>query len=131
MTSIIRAIALIAQEGILKLLGATNDSVVADTNGTAVDLLGMEGSLLFIGFVSHGTGTGSAILKVEGSADGSTGWAAITGLTTVANDANTPKGFEVVKDIAELPRYVRAVRDVTGTTEVSGLCYAIGLKKSQ
>lgn len=88
----------------------------ATTNGSAVDLLGVKSGLNFI--LDSGAATVGTLptldVKIQDSADGSTGWADVTGMafaqvTTVASAQ--------VLGIAngKTRRYVRAVATIGGS----------------
>jgi hypothetical protein len=71
---------------------ATTWTLAAGTttvNSAAVDLLDY-GSVTFLAHIGAITGSGQVIFTVEGSANGSTGWTALTGATTtVVGSANS------------------------------------------
>lgn len=63
-------------------------------NSSAVDMAGFD-SVVFVAAV--GTAAVNNILSVEDSADGSTGWAAITGAAAVPGASDAVQWVEVVK----------------------------------
>lgn len=101
-------------------------------NGTAVDVQQYIGQMKFILTSTAGTGTTPTLdVKLQGSADGSTGWADITGatFTQVTDAADASEAIGVVIDGS--PRYVRAVATIAGTTP-SFTCavLAVGLQQN-
>jgi uncharacterized protein with beta-barrel porin domain len=79
-------------------------------NSAAVDLLDFA-SVVFSAHIGAITGSGQVIFTVEGSANGSTGWTALTGATTtVIGSANSNKIALIgVARPASPYRYVRLV----------------------
>lgn len=87
----------------------------ADANGSAVDVSEYDGPVAVMLNASAGTGDMTLDVKLQNSADGSTGWADVTGaaFTQVTTTASSQK---LVFNPAETLKYVRAVIDVGGTT---------------
>lgn len=89
-------------------------AVIAGTStqtSSAVDTTGFE-STIFL--ASVGTAAVNNILSVEASADGSTGWAAVTGAAVVPGASDAVQWVEVVRSSV---RYLRAsVARGTSTT---------------
>jgi len=100
---------------VLSLLDPAERSATA--NGSAADILDYEGQAAAILQSAAGTGTTPTLdVKLQDSADGSTGWADITGaaFTQVTNAAASA---QVVKfNASAVKRYIRAVATVAGTT---------------
>ena len=100
---------------VLSLLDPAERSATA--NGSAADILDYEGQAAAILQSAAGTGTTPTLdVKLQDSADGSTGWADVTGaaFTQVTNAAASA---QVVKfNASAVKRYIRAVATVAGTT---------------
>ena len=110
------------------VLGASVPPQVAtgSQNGAAIDLLHADGNgfaVLLTGTVAGGTTVGG---KVQESADGSTGWADITG-AAFAN-TTTSNAAQAVAFVRTL-RYVRCVVTVTGGSPSAGIAAAVGQQK--
>lgn len=94
-------------------------SFAASTNGAAADLVDYTGIVKFA--LNSGAATGNANatadVKLQHSADGSTGWADVTGLafTQVTNPGGASHQ-ELLANVDQLKRYVRAVVTLGGTT---------------
>ena len=89
----------------------------ATANGAAVDMQTYIGQVKFILSSTAGTGTTPTLdVKLQDSANGTTGWADITGaaFTQVTDAADANEAIGVAIDGAE--RYVRAVVTISGTT---------------
>lgn len=92
---------------------ATTFTLAAGTtsvNSAAVDLLDFA-SVTFLAHIGAITGSGQVIFTVEGSANGSTGWTALTGATaTVIGSANSNRIalIGVARPVSPF-RYVRLV----------------------
>lgn len=132
MTSLVRAAGKLKAQK-LTLWAPTTADVTADTNGTGVDTKEIEGDLWLYGMISHGTGAGSAVMRIEDSADDSS-YAALNpgsgAIVTAACDATHGALLDVLVDRAKVRRYVRAVIDVTGTTAISAVAAVIGVAKN-
>lgn len=94
---------------------AAEAAVTIDGNGTAVD----GGAASSNGGVAHihslaFSGLTSNVVTIEGSADGSTGWATISG-GTFATIAGVGSERLVIAAGVSVPRYLRVVDNVTGT----------------
>lgn len=87
----------------------------ADANGSAIDVAEYDGNVAVLLNASAGTGDMTLDVKLQGSADGSTGWADITG-AAFAQVTTTASSQKIVVNVAYAPRYARAVVDVGGTT---------------
>ena len=100
--------------------------VTTTQNGSAVDLLTGDGNafaVLVLGTVAGGTTVGG---KVQESADGSTGWADITGATF----PNVTTGTAAhLLTFARTQRYVRCVVTIAGGTPSAAVCAAVGQQK--
>ena len=100
---------------VLSLLDPAERS--ASANGSAVDILNYEGQAAAILQSAAGTGTSPTLdVKLQDSADGSTGWADITGaaFTQVGNAAASAQVLKF--NASAVRRYIRAVATVGGTT---------------
>lgn len=91
--------------------------VTATGNGSAVDLNALAGDIAYTLMSSAGGGTSPTLdVKLQDSADGSTGWADISGATfTQVTDAADSHETIVVDSDAH-KRHVRAVKTVSGTS---------------
>ena len=89
----------------------------ATVNGSAVDILDYEGFAAAILQSAAGTGTTPTLdVKLQDSADGSTGWADITG-AAFTQVTNATASRQIVKfNASAVSRYIRAVATVGGTT---------------
>ncbi len=111
--------------------------ISATTNGAAVDLLPYDG-VAKLHMKSSGTeGAGQTLdVKIQHSADGSTGWAdatmPITGaamaFTQVINAASAGQSLEI--NIADLKRYIRAVQTLAGSSPFA-TCYVSLVAKTR
>jgi len=101
--------------GVLEVLPAVRRTATA--NGSAVDIQQYVGKLKFILASSAGGGTSPTMdVKLQDSADGSTGWADISGaaFTQVTDGADTTAALGLVAN--SVKRYVRAVATIGGTS---------------
>lgn len=101
---------------VASLVSATR---TADANGTAVDTLGYNSAALVIqaGDIDLANADETYAFSVEESADGSTGWAAISGATNTVTADNQTKVIRIDGlGTGTRKRYLRAVLDVGGTT---------------
>ena len=102
----------------------------ATVNGSAVDILDYDGFAAGILQSAAGTGTTPTLdVKLQDSADGSTGWADIAGaaFAQVTNAASR----QIVKfNASAARRYIRAVATIGGTTP-SFACAACLIGKKQ
>ena len=89
----------------------------ATANGSAVDILNYEGQAAAILQSAAGTGTTPTLdVKLQDSADGSTGWADVTNVA-FAQVTNAAASAQVLKfNASAVKRYIRAVATVGGTT---------------
>lgn len=91
----------------------------ADANGSAVDTQGYGSAVLTVsaGDIDTASGDETYAFNVEESADGSTGWAAISGATVSVTADNDVKLIRLEGlNTGSRKRYLRAVLDVGGTT---------------
>ena len=85
-------------------------------NGSAVDILDYEGQAAAILQSAAGTGTTPTLdVKIQDSADGSTGWADVTG-AAFAQVTNAASAQVLKFNASAARRYIRAVATVGGTT---------------
>ena len=85
----------------------------------AIDTAGFGGAMLDINLGAVSGTTPSNVITVEESADGSTGWAAISGatLTLGTSAANKSYGMDVpLGGRYNRKRYLRVVQTISGTT---------------
>ncbi len=102
--------------------------VTADGNSTGVDLKEYEGDVAFVMDAGAGSGDMTLDCKIQDSADNSS-YADVTGgaFTQVTTAASVQK---IVLKSDEIRQYVRAVRDVGGTTPSFALSIkGYGIKK--
>src|SRR5688572_13076168 len=98
-------------------VGANPVAVTASRNGAAIDLLGFIGNVLALLHSGLGTGNADNTLntKIQTSADGSTGWADITGATFA--QVSTAVSLQAINvDTRKANRYIRFVDTIAGTT---------------
>lgn len=91
----------------------------ADANGSAIDTKGFGSAVLTVsaGDIDLTTGDETYAFNVEESADGSTGWAAISGTSVSVTADNDVKLIRLEGlNTGSRKRYLRAVLDVGGTT---------------
>jgi spore maturation protein SpmB len=102
-------------------------TIATNTNGAAVDLVGVTGNaaLLIAAAAPAGTGTLGVTIKLQESASGTGSWSDIAGASQDLTDAGTAK-LVVNTDAAQ--RYVRAVATLTvDTTSVACSAYLLAL----
>lgn len=110
-------------------------SVTATANGTGVDLQQFVGSVAVTLAAKNTAGTTPTLdVKLQGSADNSTGWADISGAAfTQVTDANTAAATleKIVLNVDACPRYVRAVKTIGGTSSPAFMttCVGVGVKQ--
>lgn len=101
-------------------------SQASTVTGAAVDLLDYDAPVLVV--QSHGTGTGTLDGKIQDSADGSTGWADVSG-ATFSQSTTTADVKSLVLNPKSIRRYIRYVGTiVTGPQNVA--VALVGFKKS-
>lgn len=90
-------------------------TIDADTNGAAIDVSEYDDNVAVLLTASAGTGDMTLDVKLQGSVNGSTGWADITGaaFTQVTTTASIQR---LVLNVASCSKFVRAVVDVGGAT---------------
>lgn len=101
-----------ALEGALNVSGAGNGTALDDTAYLAAPGATAFGGFAGLQVISKGGGAGTLTVRIEDSADGSTGWATIgtfTGVTVA------PAG-QVLAIIGNIRRHLRAAWAVTGGT---------------
>lgn len=101
-------------------------SQASTVTGAAVDLIDYDAPVAIV--QSHGTGTGTLDGKIQDSADGSTGWADVTG--AAFSQSTTTADVKVLalnpKSVKRYIRYVGTI--VTGPQNVA--VALVGIKKS-
>ena len=104
-------------------------TLTASANGSAIDMISADGACFCIQQVGAVSGTSPTLAgKIQESADGSTGWADISGaaFTTVTASTNTQViSFERTK------RYLRHVATIAGTNPSYAVAVVIGEQKKQ
>lgn len=101
-------------------------SQASTVTGASVEMLDYEGPVAIV--QSHGTGTGTLDGKIQDSADGSTGWADVTGATFTQR--TTTAAIDVIAlNPKQTKRYIRYVGTiVTGPQNLAVV--VVGVKKS-
>lgn len=96
----------------VNVIAAVSAANTAAATSAAVDLIDYDGPVLVV--QNHGTGTGTLDGKIQDSADGSTDWQDVSGLTftQVTTTANTQKIAFNAKSVRRYVRYVGTI--VTG-----------------
>ena len=88
-------------------------SQASTVTGAAVNLSGYDTPIVIV--QSHGTGTGTLDGKIQDSADGSTGWADVTGATF--SQSTTTADVKILSlDPKSTKGYIRYVGTIAGTT---------------
>lgn len=90
-------------------------TVAADTNGSAVDVSEYDNPVAVLLNCSAGTDDMTCNVKLQASANGSTGWADIDG-AAFEEVTTDPSSQKIVFNPAQTSKFVRAVIDVGGTT---------------
>ena len=102
------------------IAGSVPATITASRNGSAIDLKGYTGQVLAILYAAKGTGNANNTLdvKIQSSADGSTGWADVSGatFTQVLGTGGTDSLQAINVDTRVAARYIRFVDTVAGTT---------------
>lgn len=105
---------------------AASASQASTVTGSAIDLIDYEGPVAIV--QSHGTGTGTLDGKVQDSADGSTGWADVSG--AAFTQSTTTADVQVLalapKKIKRYIRYIGTI--VTGPQNLA--VALVGVKKT-
>jgi len=93
-------------------------TITASTNGAAVDTQGYNDGMVQIlaGDIDTASGNETYAFSVEDSLDGSTGWAAVSGLTNTVIADNTQKEIRLAELNVVTKRYIRVVATLGGTT---------------
>jgi len=110
----------------VSLLAAASCANTAAATGSAVDLLDYGGPVVIV--QNHGASTGTLDGKIQDSADGSTGWADVSG-ATFAQSTTTADIKTLVLQSKQVRRYIRYVGTVGTGPQVVGVS-ATGVKKS-
>lgn len=109
--------ALLDTNGVLTLAALFPTAArTATANGTALDVRAMKGIASIVLDSAAGTGTSPTMtVKIQDSADGSSGWADISGatFTQVTTTASLQK---IGVDVDACAGYIRAVATIGGTT---------------
>lgn len=110
--------------------------LTASVTGPTVDMVNADGPCCLISSIAYVSGSGSPQYdaKLQESADGSTGWADITGasITSITTNATTtPPAGELVGPFQRNQRYVRLVTTIAGTTSplYTGMISVMSQKK--
>ena len=105
---------------------AASASQASTLTGTAVDLTGYDAPVVIV--QNHGTGTGTLDGKIQDSADGSTGWADVSG-ATFTQSTTTADCKCIALDPISVKRYIRYVGTV-GTGPQNVAVQLVGIKKN-
>jgi len=102
------------------IAGAKPATITASRNGSAIDIRGYLGSIMAVLYAAKGTGNADNTLdtKIQTSADGSTGWADVTGatFTQVLGTGGTDSLQGINVEVRLCERYIRFVDTVAGTS---------------
>jgi hypothetical protein len=101
-------------------------SQASTVTGAAFDLLDYEGAVAIV--QNHGLGTGTLDGKIQDSADGSTGWADVTG-AVFTQSTTTADSKVIALQAKQCKRYIRYVGTIVTGPHLLGVSL-IGLKKS-
>ena len=101
-------------------------SQASTVTGSAVDLIDYEGPVVII--QNHGTGTGTLDGKIQDSADGSTGWADVSG-ATFSQSTTTPDCKTLALNPKQIRRYIRYVGTIVTGPQLVAVTLS-GVKKS-
>ena len=101
-------------------------SQASTVTGSAVDLLDYEGGVAIV--QSHGTGTGTLDGKIQDSADGSTGWADVSG-AAFTQSTTTADVKVLALNPKQVKRYIRYVGTIVTGPQVVGVAL-VGVKKT-
>lgn len=99
--------------------------ITASANGVAVDTKGYHDAMLqvCVGDLDLASGNETYVVTAEESDDGSTGWAAISGVSIAMTADNTAKEARISNlNGGTRKRYLRAVATLAGTTPSMPLC---------
>lgn len=97
--------------GVAKCFSTTNHN--ADSNSATFDCSPWTGVVVALNLYSHTTTGGACTLQLQDSADGSTGWADVTGMVyTVPAITTTETAASWVFLTSQVRRYLRIVSDV-------------------
>lgn len=101
-------------------VGQKPATITATRQSSAIDIRGYLGSVVAVLFANKGTGNADNTLdvKIQTSADGSTGWADVTGatFTQVLGTGGTDSFQQINVEARLCERYIRFVDTVAGTT---------------
>ena len=102
----------------------------ASGNGTGVDTLGFNAACVVVnaGTIDTSDGNETYAVTVEESADNSTGWAAVSGISIAITASSQIKSAEIPGVGTTRKRYLRAVLTAGGTTPsiAGGAIIAVG-----
>lgn len=100
--------------------GAKPATITATRQSSAIDLRGYLGSVMAILYANKGTGNADNTLdvKIQTSADGSTGWADVSGatFTQVGGTGGSDSLQAINVEVRLCERYIRFYDTVAGTT---------------
>jgi hypothetical protein len=101
-------------------------SQASTVTGAAVDLNGYDAPVSIV--QSHGLGTGTLDGKIQDSADGSTGWADVSG-ATFAQSTTTADVKSLALNPTAVRRYIRYVGTIVTGPQIVGVAM-VGVKKT-
>jgi len=118
----------------VKTLKVSGTDTAASTNGSAVDLQAWADEFAIVLNSAKGSGNADNTLdvKIQDSADGSTGWNDISGaaFTQVLGSSGTDSTQLMSLNKNEIKRYIRYVSTMAGTSKSFAWgCIAVGLPK--
>lgn len=110
----------------VQVLAAQSCANTAAATSAAVNLLDYEGPVLIT--ENHGAGTGTLDGKIQDSADGSTGWADVTG-ATFTQKTTTASIQSIALQSKQVRQYIRYLGTIVTGPHLLGVSMA-GVKKS-
>lgn len=105
-------------DNIATFLSVVPAVITASANGSAVDTKGYTDGMVQIiaGAIDLTSGNETYVFTVEESDDGSTGWTAVSGLTSSVTANNQLKELRLAELNLARKRYLRVVATLGGTT---------------
>lgn len=108
------------------VLLSASASQASTVTGSSVDLIDYEGPVTIV--QNHGTGTGTLDGKIQDSADGSTGWADVSG-AAFTQSTTTADCKSLALNPKQIRRFIRYVGTI-GTGPQNLAVTLVGVKKS-
>ena len=98
---------------------AVPQALTASVNGAAADVRDLTGVVKFILNSSIPASGQTSDVKIQGSANGSSGWADTGLVFPQLTNASTSGFLTIDANVDELPRYLRAVNTIAGAGTVT------------